>query len=296
MPDTFYTVSPHWGWFAVVEFFVAGLAGTSAGIAALLWLFSRNRDDRLVARWGFGIAMVGSVLSGLLLIADLKRPDRFWHMLLFSETLLPTFLKWWSVMALGAWALFVFGGTSFLILVGSLAEAGRLPRGLAFLGREPIGTILAFVAGLAGTFYAGYKGVLLNATNRPLWGDTVWLGALFFASGMAAACALLLLITRRRAPATSTWLGQLLFGALGVTLVVALGLLFTLQGSVLRLVLGNVYGVILALTLVFGVLLPLILTWRPQLLGRYAVPSLAVLVLAGAFFLRVAVILSSEAA
>lgn len=51
MPDTFYSVSPHWGWYAVVEFFVAGLAGTAAGIAALLWLFGRGAD-RIVARWG----------------------------------------------------------------------------------------------------------------------------------------------------------------------------------------------------------------------------------------------------
>jgi protein NrfD len=183
MPDTFYSVSPHWGWYAVVEFFVAGLAGTAAGIAALLWLFGRA-SDRIVARWGFAIATVGSILSGLLLILDLKRPDRFWHMLLFSETFLPTFLKWWSVMALGAWSLFVFGGASFLALVGSLAVEGRLPASLRFLGRGILGTIIVVGSGLAGTFYAGYKGVLLNSTNRPLWGDTAWLGALFFASGM----------------------------------------------------------------------------------------------------------------
>ncbi|MCS7051055.1 MAG: polysulfide reductase NrfD, partial [Thermomicrobium sp.] len=215
--------------------------------------------------------------------------------LLFSETFLPTFLKWWSVMALGAWALFLFGGTSFLLVVGSLADTGRLPRWLAFLGREPIGTILAFIAGLTGTFYAGYKGVLLNATNRPLWGDTVWLGALLFASGIASASALSLLLARGRAPETAAWLDRLLFGALALTLVIAIGMVATLHGDVVRLVLGNVYGVILALTLVFGVAVPLVLAWRPQLAGRYAVPSLAVLVLAGAFFLRVAVILSSEA-
>ncbi len=296
MPDTMYSVSPHWGWYAVVEFFVAGLAGTAAGIAALLWLFGRRPGDRWVARWGFGIATAGSLVSGLLLILDLKRPDRFWHMLIMSKTFLPTFAKWWSVMALGAWALFIFGATSFLLFVGSLAQTGRIPRSLAFLANKPVGTILALASGLSGTFYAGYKGVLLNATNRPLWGDTTWLGALLFASGMASASAVLLLLSRSKAPESAQWLHQLLFGALAVTLVVSLGMLFTLDSEVRRLVLGNVYGVILAVALGLGVVAPLVIAGRPQLAGRYAAVTLTVLAVTGAFLLRVAVILSSEAA
>lgn len=295
MPDTFYTVDPHWSWYAVVEFFIAGLAGTAAGIAALLWLFGQ-RLDRTVARWGFGIATVGSMLSGLILIIDLKRPERFWHMLLFSKTYLPTFFKWWSVMALGAWALLILGGASFLIFVGSLAEGGRLPSWLAFLGQPPLGHILAVVAGLAGTFYAGYKGVLLNSTNQPLWGDTVWLGALFFASGMASAAALLWVIAARVAPSTAAWLRQLLLGALVLTALATVLLVATMNGEVLRLVLGNVYGVLLAAAVVFGMVVPFLLAWKPSIVGRYALPSAAVLVLTGAFVLRIAVILGAEAA
>ncbi|MCS7255619.1 MAG: NrfD/PsrC family molybdoenzyme membrane anchor subunit [Thermomicrobium sp.] len=295
MPDTFYAASPHWSWYAVVEFFIAGLAGTAAGIAALLWLFGQ-RTDRVIARWGFGIATVGSMLSGLILIIDLKRPDRFWHMLFFSKTYLPTFLKWWSVMALGAWALLIFGGVSFLIFVGSLAESGRLPTWLAFLSRRPLGEILATIAGLAGTFYAGYKGVLLDATNQPLWGDTVWIGALFFASGMASAAAVLLLVAARRAPDTATWLRQLLLGALAVATIATVLMVVTVSGDVLRLVLANVYGVLLALAVLFGMVVPFVLAWRPNLIGRYALPSAAALVLVGAFVLRIAVIIGAEAA
>ena len=294
MPDTFYSVSPHWGWYAVVEFFVAGLAGTSAGIAALLWLFGRA-SDRIVARWGFAIATVGSILSGLLLILDLKRPDRFWHMLLLSETLRPTFLKWWSVMALGAWSLFVFGGASFLALVGGLAVEGRLPASLRFLGRGVLGAIIVLGSGLAGTFYAGYKGVLLNSTNRPLWGDTAWLGALFFASGMASAAVVLLLLAQRSSPLTVHTLRQLLLGALGVSIVAVVAMLATMPTRVTELTLGNVYGVLLALAVALGMIVPAVVAWRPQLAGRLALPTLAVLVLAGAFVLRAALLLSSEA-
>ena len=295
MPDTLVTVSPHWSWYAVIEFFIAGLAGTAACIAALLWLFGQ-RTDRLIARWGFGIATVGSMLSGLILIIDLKRPERFWHMLFFSKTYLPTFLKWWSVMALGAWALLVFGATSFVMLIGSLAESGRLPGWLAFLSQRPLSSILATLAGLAGGFYAGYKGVLLDSTNQPLWGDTVWLGALFFASGMASAAALLILIAVRQAPDTATWLRQLLLGALAVTVLVTVLMVATLSGDILRIVLGNMYGVLLALAVLFGMVVPFFLVWRPNAIGRLALPSAAALVLIGAFVLRIAVIIGAEAA
>ncbi|GBD16992.1 hypothetical protein HRbin26_01903 [bacterium HR26] len=295
MPDTFFTKSPHWGWWAVTEFFIAGIAGAAAAIAALLWLVG-NRNDRFVARYGFAIATVGSALSGLLLTFDLKRPERFWHMLLFSKTLGPTFQKWWAPMADGAWALFLLGSFSFLILVGSLAEGGRLPSGLAFLAGGPLGAVLAALAGIAGLFYAGYKGVLLSATNRPLWGDTPWLGILLLASGFAMASALLLLLIRDRAPAVSQWLRQLLIGSLALTLLVVVILVATLDADVRRLVLQNVYGVVLLVAVLVGALVPLALAWRPQLLGRSTLPSAAVLVLVGGFLLRIAMLLSSEAA
>jgi len=40
---------------------------------------------------------------------------------------------------------------------------------------------------------------------------------------------------------------------------------------------------------------PAVVAWRPQLVGRLALPTLAALVLAGAFVLRAALLLSSEA-
>ncbi|MCM8749940.1 polysulfide reductase NrfD [Thermomicrobiaceae bacterium CFH 74404] len=295
MPDTFFTKSPHWGWWAVSEFFIAGIAGAAAAIAALLWLFG-SRDDRFIARYGFAVATVGSALSGLLLTLDLKRPERFWHMLLFSKTLGPTFQKWWAPMADGAWALFLLGGFSFLTLVGSLADRGPLPSGLAFLARGVLGTVLAALAGIAGVFYAGYKGVLLSATNRPLWGDTPWLGILLLASGFAMASALLLLLTRDRSPAVSQWLRNLMAGSLALTLLVVVILAATLDADVRRLVLQNVYGVLLVVAVLLGTLVPLALAWRPRLLGRLTLPSAAVLVLVGGFLLRMAMLLSSEAA
>ena len=60
-----------------------------------------------------------------LLIVDLTRPERFWHMLIQSETGLPMF-KSWSPMSVGAWALMLFGLFAFLSFLAALAR-GRRP-------------------------------------------------------------------------------------------------------------------------------------------------------------------------
>jgi hypothetical protein len=55
----------------------------------------------------------------------------------------------------------------------------------------------------------------------------------------------------------------------------------------------NAWGALLAVSVVLRILLPLLLHWRPRLLGRRSLAVGAVLVLLGGFLLRV-VVLSSE--
>ena len=45
-------------------------------------------------------------------MVDLGRPERFWHMMIQSETFRPMF-KWWSPMSAGSWGLSAFGAFSF---------------------------------------------------------------------------------------------------------------------------------------------------------------------------------------
>ena len=70
--------------------------------------------------------------------------------------------------------------------------------------------------GILGFFVAGYTGVLLSVTNRPLWADTDLLGLLFlFSAASTAAAALILLgLWRGAAPSVVHWLSQLDSGAL----------------------------------------------------------------------------------
>jgi protein NrfD len=119
--STFFTVAPGWEWLIVLYFFFGGLAGGSYFLAATIDVLGRP-DDRPLARLGYLIAFPCVAVSGVLLILDLLRPMRFWHMLIESNTFQPMF-KLWSPMSVGSWALLIFGGFSFVSFVLAIAEA-----------------------------------------------------------------------------------------------------------------------------------------------------------------------------
>ena len=114
---------------------------------------------------------------------DLGRPLRFWHMLIESNTYRPMF-KYWSPMSVGSWALLVFGIFVFLAFLEALVEDDRLawPAGRKFRPPGMLGGVIAVIGGLFGFYVAGYTGVLLAVTNRPIWSDTPLLGMLFVVS------------------------------------------------------------------------------------------------------------------
>jgi len=292
--DTYTTASPEWHWLVILYFFFGGIAGGSYALAALISLFGAV-EDRPLARLGFYVAFPAVVLCGPLLILDLTRPERFWHMVVQSERFLPMF-KWWSPMSVGSWALALFGAFSFLSFLAALAEDGRLPLpALRSLHTGLFGKLLVAVgAGLA-FFLASYTGVLLSVTNRPIWADTSLLGLLFLLSGASTAAALLLLLTGRRAaqaPALHS-LSRLDDWVMLLELLVLIGVVVSL-GAVAGAWL-NAWGLLLVVgVVVVGILLPLLLHHR-QILGGLSVPAASVLVLIGGFILRAVVVLSSEA-
>jgi formate-dependent nitrite reductase membrane component NrfD len=292
--STYFTAAPEWQWLIILYFFVGGLAGGCYFLAALIDLLG-TPADRHLARLGYYVALPAVVLSGLLLTVDLGRPARFWHMLLQSETLRPM-LKPWSPMSLGSWALLAFGGFALLGFVAALAEAGRLPAGLARL-RPPglVGTVLIVLGGLVGFFVAGYTGVLLAVTNRPIWSDSPLLGLLFVVSAASISAALLLLLGWARRPRTPGLAALERFDVWALVLELAVLVAFLASlGAVFRVWLSG-WGLLLLLgVVVVGMLLPLWLQWRPRTLGALTTPAAAVLVLVGGFILRVAIVLASE--
>jgi protein NrfD len=288
--DTFFTAAPGWGWLIVLYFFFGGIAGGSFFFAAALDLFGGPAHARL-ARIGYLVALPALLPCPPLLVADLNRPERFWHMMLMNHRLVPIF-KPWSPMSFGSWALLLFGLFATLAFAGALGE--RIPR-LAFLRRGAIGKAIAAIGGVLGFFVAGYTGVLLSVTNRPIWADSPVLGALFLLSAVTTSAALLVWIGRRRAaPASIAWLSRVEGWAAIAEIAALVATLITL-GPVARVFLGP-WGLLLAVgTVLLGLVAPFALHRRPDLLGARTAPVGSLLALAGGFTLRAVMIFSSEA-
>jgi protein NrfD len=294
VPDTFFTTPPEWTWWIIFYFFIGGIAGGAFFLASLLYLFGRPADRPLV-RLGYYVAFIGAVVSGIFLIVDLDRPLRFWHMLIQSNTGQLMF-KSWTPMSVGSWGLLLFGLFAALAALSAAREEGRVQRGPAFLVASGFRSMVAIVGGLFGFFLAGYTGVLLSVSNRPVWADSPLLGVLFLFSAGSTAAATLILLARRREAVDATSIGKLADfdkWALVLELIALVAFLITL-GAAVRVFL-SVWGVLLLVGVIgVGIVLPLAmgLGWVKRWTMTPA--GAAGLVLVGGFLLRVVTLLSSE--
>jgi protein NrfD len=253
-----------------------------------------------MARAVYYLAFPLSLVCGILLILDLGRPERFWHMLIQSETGWPMF-KYWAPMSVGSWALLIFGALSFLSFIGVLAEDGRL--GLArfqtlarLLHRGPIGIGFTLLGAAVGFFIAAYTGVLLTASNQPFWSDTPLLGSLFLASAAATGTALLLLVCLpSTSPLSLARLERVNSWALGFELVLLVLFLASL-GPLAAPLLHSTYGTMLLLvTGLLGLILPLGL--RLMLrggAGKWLTVVTCLLVLLGGFEMRYSILMAAQ--
>jgi len=299
MSDTFFTASPHWTWWIVFYFFVGGIAGTAFVLASLLHFWGRP-EDRALVRLGYHVAFAGAIISGLLLTIDLHRPERFWHMLIESHTGRPMF-KSWVPMSVGSWGLLLFSLFAFLAALAALAEERPRHRWLQsapvrLLRRKGPAALIAVLGSVFGLFLAGYTGVLLAVTNRPIWADSTVLGLLFLVSGASTgAAALILLAMWRRVGAQPSvdWLVWFDRRVLLLELLVLIVFLVSL-GSVIRAFLSWWGLALLVGSIGIGILAPLLLELRDRARAERHLVRGASLVLLGGFLLRVVVLFSSH--
>jgi len=291
------TVAPGWEWWVVWYFFLGGLAAGLYFIAALIELVGSERD-REMAQVSYYLAFPLALVCGVLLILDLGRPERFWHMLIQSETGRLMF-KYWSPISVGAWTLTVFGGLAFLSFIGVLAEHGRAGlgrfRGLVrTLHSGPVGVGFSLLCAGVGFFVASYTGVLLTASNQPFWSDTRLIGGLFLASAAATSTALMLLLRLLwAAPASLVRLQRVNSWALGLELLLLVSFLLSL-GALATPLLQSSHGMMLiVVTGLLGLVLPLMLrlvrgpsTWVTVLS--------CLLVLLGGFEMRYSILMVAQ--
>jgi formate-dependent nitrite reductase membrane component NrfD len=178
---------PEWLWYIPAYFFTGGVASGTYIVATVADMAGRE-EDRAVVRTGRAVSLAALTVSLPLLIADLGRPERFHHML---RVFRPR-----SMMNQGAWGLTLFGAFAAAATLANLLERspGR---------RSPLPLRALTWVGLVPAAYVGsYTGVLLSATNIPLWaGNRHFLGPLFFASALSSGISATVLATRLRGAA-----------------------------------------------------------------------------------------------
>jgi len=216
-------------------------------------------------------------------------------MLFQSENFPALMFKGWSPISFGAWAILLFGLLSVLSALGARTEEGRLQvpalRAVGGVVKGGVAKLVGGAGGLLGLFIAGYTGILLSVTNRPIWADSPWLGALFIASGVSTGAAALILLSPGRGATERSlgWLSSFDTKALVVELLVLIAFIVSL-GSVNR-VWVSIWGLLLLVGVVwFGILAPLRMHAQ-----RRPLATAARLVLVGGFLLRLTTILASEA-
>jgi formate-dependent nitrite reductase membrane component NrfD len=300
----FFVADPDWGGWIIAYFYLGGIAAGSYFLAILIEWFG-SEEDRPLARIAYWIAFPLTVLCGLLLVVDLHRPERFWHMLFKSEVMEAAFadgfpfraagwrlaveapaFKYWSPMSAGSWGLTVFGACTFVSFLAAVWPQ-RWP-GRWLQERWPH-RILQTIGCAAGFFIASYTGALLSATNQPLWSATVWLAPLFLASAASTSLATLGLIAWWKNLGTPEARARLEGAeplALGLELIV-LGAFVASLGDNLLPVLQTVRGNLLIFgSLVVAVLVPLLLHARVGHRRWWGMPVAAVCALLGGLLLR----------
>lgn len=292
--------APHWEWFYVALYFFIG--GTAAGayfIGSAAELFGGERQ-REISRTAFHITLPLLLATPVLLIADLGRPERFWHLFLYPNGGVP-YVNLQSPLSVGSWALLAFGGFSLLSFLDNLVAEGRF-RSAPFIhlyNRIPR-RIYALCGSAAGIFIAGYTGVLLNVTARPLWAATSpLLGALFIASGVSSgAAAIALFMVWRKVTSGDSFERLEFFDR--VVMVIELVLIaaaLIIAGKFAAPLLGGLYGIMFwGGTVVLGILMPLGLYWysrRSGIENRLVMLS-SILVLIGGALLRISLLQAGQ--
>jgi len=289
-----FVASPDWGQSIIWYFFLGGIAAGAHAVACLVRLVGGEADRRAVRAADY-LATPLIAVCGLLLVIDLGRPERFWHMLIQSNTFRPMF-KWWSPMSAGSWALSAFGAFSGLSFAAALVEDGWFGLGrfrwLADrLTRGGVGK-LAAVGGLISAFFLGaYTGTLLTASNQPVWAQTTWLSPLFLASAASTGVAAMILVVRWRLRDTPEEVVERLERDDALAMVLELAILAAFAAS-----LGEMAGpallrwpgvLIPGFVLPVGLILPLLARRLPGRWWPWASPAL---VLAAGYALRYALV------
>lgn len=184
-----------WGWRIGAYLFTKSIAAGAILIAALMLTLGYRSDPLLLGFAAPAAAMLFVGVTAILLIADLKRPDRFYFLLTKPNP------RSWVVI--GAWILMAYGGVAFLWF--ATAWLGGVP--------PPIIVWIAALLAIAAACYTGF--LFAQAKGRDLWQSPLYTWHLLMQAAVAGA-AILMIVGAFTEVSRETTL------ALGDTLTVAL--------------------------------------------------------------------------
>ena len=276
-----------WKWQIILYFFLGGIACGSYLIATLAHLLGLDKQDKNVVRTGHYLSFVCILISPVLLIWDLGRPERFLNML--------RVLKLRSVMSIGTWAISFFGVFCGLSTAHQMAEDGLLnwfPFAARIAKALPV-KVVGIIGSAFGLVVGSYTGVLLSSTAVPIWARAKHiLGPLFLTSAFSTGLSAISLLLSLGRPRHDTL--ERLDRAEIIAMSTEAGLLASLipmLGPLGKpLVKGRAGSIFIGGTVISGLLLPLFIKLGFKLSGK-ATPRVAnifvsVLVLIGGLILR----------
>jgi formate-dependent nitrite reductase membrane component NrfD len=168
-------------------FFLGGLAGASASMAAIAQL----TGHRELVRVGRIAAAAGALAGAGALVHDLGRPERFLNMLRVFKVSSP--------LSVGSWILAPFSGLAALSAATDLS--GRWVR---------LGGLAGVAAGVLGPGMCTYPAVLLADTAVPAWHEAYpELPVIFAGSAMSSAAGAALVATTPNAAGPARRMGVL---------------------------------------------------------------------------------------
>jgi formate-dependent nitrite reductase membrane component NrfD len=177
----------HWTWQIPVYFWIGGI-GAGVHLFSTMAQILGHRDAALTRASRYTV-LGTMMLSPILLIWDLGRPERFYNML--------RVLKLRSPMSTQSWSVFAFGTFSGLISARQAAEDGLLgdDNPLVRLVKLIPARFLSLLALPVGLNVGSNTGNLISATSVPLWArNWLFMGPTFLASGLSTALSWLSLI------------------------------------------------------------------------------------------------------
>ncbi|MFN0073774.1 MAG: NrfD/PsrC family molybdoenzyme membrane anchor subunit [Chloroflexota bacterium] len=290
----------HWTWLIYTEMFLEGVA--VGLIIAAFFLALAGRGHAPTARTAHLLAFPVMLIVTLMLIVDLNRPERFWHMVIMNEQL-RLMLKPWSPISLGTWLIIAFTGLTFISFLDALIAGGRVRLGAWQKDRTvhggPLGLIVTCLGAVTGLAVAIYAGVLLSVTNIPGWAHAPSIAAVYAASAPVLGIALLVLVQSIRGWIDADVLGLaqtniwLIAFWLAVTLVFLLTLGLSSEGGARYFLYGWPLLAILG-AIILGGIIPLIMRIGAPLGRPRSLPISAALVLLGGFLLRIGIVMGPQ--